>query len=114
MKFHDLKIRKNGNYEIELDNKPLGGVYHASISFNVNEIPKATLKLFNSPEIDTDAYVEFDYTPDTFGEALGVVRSTIENEPIIYEALVNNVDNMIKDGNTAKEIVNTVLSMMGL
>lgn len=115
MLMHNLSIKRNeqGSYNVELDSKPISA-YQASMEWRVDEIPRATIKMFNAPEVDTDAYIEFDFTPDTLSEALGIVRSTLKNEPIIYEALLNNVDNMIKDGKTAEDIVDTVLSMVGL
>lgn len=111
---NNLKITKTQTgYDICLDSKPISA-YQAFIDLRAGEIPKATLKLLTAPKIDTDAYIEFDFTPDTLSEALGIVRSTLKNEPIIYDALLNNVDNMIKDGRTAEDIVDTVLSMVGL
>ena len=111
----EIKTDENGLNTIKVDGHRLHGIHNVTARFEKACYPLVEIELYDINEIDTSAYVEFAFSPETVQKACSVIRAAcLEDEAFaktvkasIRAALQSNKDIKDTDG-----IAETIFQMV--
>jgi hypothetical protein len=79
---HKLKVdgMDLAHAQIYLDDKPIRA-RAVKIDMGVDRIHAATIKMetLSVPDVDIEAFITFEFTPETVDQAIGVINSALKN-----------------------------------
>lgn len=76
----EIKTDENGLTSVKVDGHGLHRVHSATAWFDSGCYPSVELELYNINEIETSAFVEFAFSPETVQKACSVIRSACWND----------------------------------
>lgn len=83
----EIKTDENGRTTVKVDGYGLHRVHSATARFDSGCYPSVELELYNINEIETSAFVEFAFSPETTQKACSVIRAACWND----DAFANSV-----------------------
>ena len=76
----EIKTDENGRTFVKIDGHGIHGIHSATARFDTACYPSVELELYDINEIETSAYVEFAFSPETEQKACSVIRSACVND----------------------------------
>ena len=68
--------------QIYLDDKPIRA-REVKIDMGVDRLHSATIEVNGVPDIDIEAYVTLDFTPETVEQAIAIIKSKLKNSDYV-------------------------------
>lgn len=83
----EIKTDENGLNTIKVDGHRLHGIHNVTARFEKACYPLVEIELYDINEIDTSAYVEFAFSPETVQKACSVIHSACVNDESFADAV---------------------------
>lgn len=117
MGLHSVKILTNdsGITSIKIDGKEIRHVHSATAMFESGCYPTVEIETYGIDEINTSAYVEFAFSPETVQKACSVIRSACVNDEAFAKTVKASIRAALRSNKDIKDtdgIAETIFQMV--